>query len=434
MNRILLTQLALWKASKTRKPLIIQGARQVGKTWLMKEFGKQAFETTIYLNFESSLRIQQLFEADFNIERIIAVIEIETNQTIDAATTLLIFDEIQAVEKGLTALKYFYEQAPQYYIIAAGSLLGVAMQKHNSFPVGKVDFLELHPLSFFEFLTNINQQQLLTQLTAKNWGVVDAFHDKLVELLRLYYFIGGMPEAVQCYINTNNLDNVRDIQQKILIGYQNDFAKHAPNEIVPRIKLVWHGLISQLAKENKKFVYGLLKKGARAAEFEKAIHWLVDAGLVIKVNGLTAPSMPLNAYADYDAFKLFMLDIGLLNAMGNLDKIILLEKNTILTEYKGALTEQYVCQQLTINNQLYYWSAANATAEIDFVLQHNNQIIPVEVKAEINLKSKSLKVYQQKYAPTLAIRASMQKFKVETTLTNIPLYGIGLPISIEAID
>lgn len=424
MNRLLIKEMVAWKKAKNRKPLIIQGARQVGKTWLMKEFGKQEFEQVVYLNFESSSRLNDLFTIDFNIERIITIIEIESNQKINPETTLLIFDEIQEVEKGLTALKYFQEQAPQYYIVAAGSLLGISLQKNNSFPVGKVDFMKLYPLSFTEFLENNGEQQLVEQLQNKNWDVISVFHEKLVDQLRLYYFIGGMPEVVENYLVNKDLDAVRALQQKIIIGYENDFAKHAPNEIVPKIRLVWNSLISQLAKENRKFVYGQLKKGARAKDFEMAINWLVDAGLVLKVNRIEKPTIPLNAYADFDAFKLFLVDIGLLNAIGNLDKKIVLEKNAILTEYKGALTEQFVCQQLKIKTEIYYWTAPNATAEIDFVLQVQNEIIPVEVKAEENLKSKSLKVFVDRFENKNAIKTSMSKFRSEDWLTNIPLYAI----------
>jgi predicted AAA+ superfamily ATPase len=424
MNRLLIQEMLDWKNSKNRKPLIIQGARQVGKTWLMKEFGKQEFEQVVYLNFESSSRLNHLFSVDFNIERIITVIEIETNQKIIPETTLLIFDEIQEVEKGLTALKYFQELAPNYYIVAAGSLLGISLQKNNSFPVGKVDFMKLYPMSFIEFLENSGEQRLVEQIKNKNWDVISSFHEKLVELLRLYYFIGGMPEVVSNYLENKDLEVVRTLQQKIIIGYENDFAKYAPNEIVPKIKLVWNSLISQIAKENRKFIYGQIKKGARAKDFEMAINWLVDAGLVLKVNRIEKPTMPLNAYADFDAFKLFLVDIGLLNAIGNLDKKILLENNSILTEYKGALTEQFVCQQLKIKTDIYYWVAPNATAEIDFIFQNHNEIIPVEVKAEENLKSKSLKVFVDKFENKNAVRTSMSKFRTENWLTNFPLYAI----------
>ena len=425
MNRNLLIELIVWKKSKNRKPLIIQGARQVGKTWLMKEFGKQEFKQVVYLNFESSSRLANLFASDFNIERILSVIEIETSIKINADDTLLIFDEIQEAEKGLTALKYFYENAPKYFIIAAGSLLGISMQKNNTFPVGKVDFMKLHPMSFDEFLDNIGEQNLVRQLQNKKWDVIASFHEKLVELLRLFYFIGGMPEAISDYIKNKDLENVRAIQNKILTGYENDFGKYAPHEIIPKIKLVWHSAISQLAKENRKFIYGQIKKGARAKDFEMAINWLVDAGLILKVCRIEKPNLPLNAYADFDSFKLFFLDIGLLNAKGMLDKKILLEKNNILSEFKGAVTEQFVCQQLKIKSDVYYWTAPNATAEIDFILQYNNEIIPIEVKAEENLKSKSLKVFVEKNKNKNAIRTSMSNYRKEDWLTNIPLYAIG---------
>ncbi len=424
MKRHLLNKLVEWKVSANRKPLIIQGARQVGKTWLMKTFAEKEFKQVIYLNFESSDRLRNMFAADFNIQRILSVIEIESKQKIDTKNCLLIFDEIQEAEKGLTALKYFYELEPEFYIVAAGSLLGISLQKNSSFPVGKVDFLQLFPLSFVEFLENTGEGMLATQVSKKNWDVVSSFHEKLVEKLRLYYFIGGMPEAVANYIENNNLETVRTIQQKIIIGYENDFAKHAPNEIVPKIRLVWQSLISQLAKENRKYIYGQIKKGARAKDFEAAINWLVGAGLVLKVNRIEKPALPLNAYADFDAFKLFLLDIGLLNAIGNVDQKILLEKNNILTEFKGALTEQFVCQQLKIKQEIYYWAVASSTAEIDFVLQHQNEIIPIEVKAEENSKSKSLKIYATKFSPKTAIRTSMNMYRKENWLTNIPLYAI----------
>ncbi|MDZ7878535.1 MAG: ATP-binding protein [Saprospiraceae bacterium] len=424
MKRTLYNALVNWKNAPNRKPLILQGARQVGKTWLMKEFGKNEFEQVVYLNFESSERLKSIFVPDFDIKRIISIIEIEVNQKIQSDKTLIIFDEIQEAEKGLTSLKYFCEQAPQYYIITAGSLLGVSLQKNNSFPVGKVDFLRMYPMSFFEFLENTGHNLLKEHLETKNWQIIDTFHEKLVSLLRLYYFVGGMPEVVENYCQFEDLSSVRAIQDKILIGYENDFGKYPPREIVPKIRLVWQTLMSQLAKENRKFIYGQIKKGARAKDFETAINWLIDAGLVLKVKGVSKPTMPLNAYMDIDAFKLFFLDIGLLNAVARIDPKILLEKNNILTEFKGALTEQFVVQQLKINHDLYYWVASNGTAEVDVLIQSQNDIIPIEVKAEENLKAKSLKVFVEKYKPNTAIRTSMSRFREQDWLVNIPLYGI----------
>ncbi|MBS1488216.1 MAG: ATP-binding protein [Bacteroidetes bacterium] len=424
MNRLLLQEMVKWKDSKKRKPLILAGARQVGKTWLMKELGRQNFKQTAYFNFESSERMRKLFATDFDINRIITVLETEMNQKIDVANTLIIFDEIQEAERALTVLKYFYEQAPQYFVVAAGSLLGISLQKDNSFPVGKVDMIKMYPLSFLEFLHALGEERLAQQVQLKEWKVISVFHEKLIELLRLYYFIGGMPEAVADYIENKDLASIRSIQQKILMGYENDFAKHAPHGIVPRIRLVWNHLIGQLAKENKKFIYGQVKKGARAKEFDLAINWLMSAGLVIKVSNVDKPDIPLHAYANLDFFKLFFVDIGLLNAHALVDQKIILEKNNILTGFKGALTEQYVCQQLYAKTQLFYWSAERATAEVDFLVQNKNEIVPIEVKAEENLKSKSLKVFAEKYKIKNSVRTSMKEYREESWMTNIPLYAI----------
>jgi uncharacterized protein len=425
MNRSLINKLVEWKNSPIRKSLILQGARQVGKTWLMKTFGKQEFKQVIYLNFESSERLQQMFIVDFNVERLLLVIEIEAKQKIDTKNCLLVFDEIQEAPKGLTALKYFYEQAPELYIITVGSLLGISLQQAHSFPVGKVDFLRLYPMSFIEFLESSGEALLAAQIQNKNWDTVASFHEKLISILRLYYFIGGMPEVVADYIKNKDLHTVRNIQQKILVGYENDFAKYAPNAIVPKIKMVWQSLISQLAKENRKFIYGQIRKGARAKDFEAAINWLVAAGLILPIHRVENPQIPLAAYADLDAFKLFVVDIGLLYAMGNVDQQLLLEKNNILTQFKGAATEQFVCQQLIIQHPLFYWTAPNATAEIDFIVQYKNGIVPIEVKAEENLKSKSLKLYVEKFSPSIRIRTSMNSYREETWFINIPLHAIG---------
>lgn len=426
MERTLYTALRRWKNADSRKPLILQGARQVGKTWLMKEFGKNEFEQVAYLNFESSVRLQSIFSDDFDTVRILSILEIEINQKIDPEKTLIIFDEIQAAEKGLTALKYFQEQAPECYIIAAGSLLGVSLQGSSSFPVGKVDFLRMYPLSFFEFLDAIGQSLIREHLAAQNWTVLEVFHDKLVEYLRLYYFIGGMPEAVKSYVEKADLNAVRAIQEKVLLGYEYDFAKHAPSDQVPKIRLVWQSLISQLAKDNRKFIYGQVRDGARAKDFETAIQWLADAGLVLKVHDVEKPALPLAAYRNLSAFKLFLLDVGLLNAIAGVPPTVLLDKNNILVEFKGAMTEQFVAQQLIIRYELYYWVAARGSAEIDFVLQAQNQIIPMEVKAEENLKSKSLSIFVQKFHSQTAYRCSMSPFRQQDWMTNIPLYGVNI--------
>lgn len=429
MKRNIINDLAKWKEHTNRKPLIIQGARQVGKTWVMKEFGRLFFENVIYINFESSVRLQQIFQNDFDMQRIISVLEIESGQKFNPNTTLLILDEIQEAEKGLTALKYFNENAPDYFVIAAGSLLGVSLQKNNTFPVGKVDFLNLYPMNFEEFLLNQNEDGLAQALSTKNWDVIAPFHEKLIQLLRTYYFVGGMPEAVQNYILNKNFEEVRTIQKNIVAGYENDFAKYAPFEIVPKIRMVWQSILGQLAKENKKFIYGQIKKGARAKEFETAINWLTNAGLLHKCLKINKPTIPLQSYADYDVFKLYFVDVGLLNAMGGLSEQILLNKNQILIEFKGALSEQFVAQELILKHEIFYWTAEKATAEIDFVIQKDQLIIPIEVKAEENLKAKSLKIFENKFQTHNATRISMSPHRKENWLENIPLYGVmGLTI------
>jgi uncharacterized protein len=424
MKRILLDQLKKWKVSDLRKPMIIQGARQVGKTWLMKEFGRQCFESVIYLNFESSRRLQNIFKGDFDIQRIETIFEIESGKKI-SKDTLIILDEIQEAENGLTALKYFCENAPDRFILAAGSFLGVSIQKNKTFPVGKVDFLNLYPLNFEEYLLNIGENRLIEELKNQNWGTIQPFHEKLIQLLRSYYFLGGMPEVLDVFISTRDFNKTREVQKNILLGYENDFAKYAPIEIVPKIRMVWQSIVGQLSKENKKFIYGQLKEGARAKEFETAITWLVNSGLIYKCNRLTKPEIPLKSYSELDAFKLYFLDVGLLNAMAQIDGKILLEKNKILTEYKGAMTEQFVAQEIIQKTELFYWSAQNARAELDFIIQMQSKLIPIEVKAEENLMAKSLKVFAEKYNNEDCIRTSMSFYRKEEWLTNIPLYSIG---------
>ena len=426
MERADLANLTRWKNAKTRKPLIIRGARQVGKTWLMKEFGKREYEQTIYINFESSAHLKNIFDTDFDVKRILTALQIETGIICNAQNTLIIFDEIQEAPEAITSLKYFYETAPEYHIITAGSLLGIALHQHTTFPVGKVDFLTLNPLSFNEFLEAIGQKNLVSLLENKNWELIKTFKQKYSQLLRQYYYIGGMPEAVNTFIVNNDFLEVRKIQNSILQAYEQDFSKHAPVEIVPRIRMVWNSIPAQLAKENRKFIYGVIKEGARAKDFEIAITWLVDCGLIHKVNRVSKSAIPLKAYIDFSAFKLFLVDIGLLSAMGNIDVKTLLEGNKIFEEFKGAITEQYVLQQFQNIKKfdIYYWSAEKSSAELDFLIQYDGNCIPVEVKAEENLQAKSLKVFYQKYNPQLAIRTSMSDFRKETWLTNIPLYAI----------
>ena len=427
MERIAMKELVSWKNRPVRKPLVIRGARQVGKTWLMKEFGKNEYSQTVYVNFESSKLLKTLFVDNFDINRIITALQIETGIQVNPENTLIILDEIQEAEGAITSLKYFCENAPQYHIIAAGSLLGVAMHKHTSFPVGKVEFLDLYPLNYAEFLLALDQQPLLNLLKSRDWTLIKSFKEKYIQILRQYYYIGGMPEVVLSYRTQNDFKEVRVIQKRILTAYEHDFSKHAPSDIVPRIRMLWNSIPSQLAKENKKFIYGAVKPGSRAKDYELALSWLIDCGLVHKICRVSKPGIPLKAYEDYNAFKLFIADVGLMGAMGDIDIRTLLEGNRIFEEFKGALTEQYVLQQLTsiCDLVIYYWSAERSIAEIDFLIQYSGEVIPIEVKAEENLQAKSLKTFCQKYSPQTAIRTSMSDFRKEDWLTNLPLYAIG---------
>lgn len=435
MKRIAYEGLLKWKSKQNRKPLLIKGARQVGKTWLMKEFGKNEYESVAYINFEKATQLANLFEVDFDIPRILRSVQLITGIIPKPGETLIIFDEIQSVKRGLLSLKYFYEDAPEYHIIAAGSLLGLSIHKDDSFPVGKVDFLELYPLSYEEFIVALGKNSLLDALHRRDWELTKAFKSNYIELLKQYYYIGGMPEVVKSFIQNNDYNEVREIQNSILESYNNDFSKHSPIEIVPRIKMIWNSIPSQLAKENRKFIYGAVKSGGRAKEFEVAIMWLEDAGLIHKISRVSNASLPLEGFVDIGAFKLFMVDIGLLGAKSGLDAKTIIEGNTIFGQYKGALTEQYVLQQLKCSTgiETYYWSSEQGIAEIDFLIQTGGKVIPIEVKAEENLKAKSLKSFRDKFHPELSIRTSMSDFREEETLTNLPLYGISLINSLTEI-
>lgn len=426
MYRIAIEKLLKWKQSKYRKPLIIEGARQVGKTWLMKEFGKQAYENTVYINFDSNSGMADLFGADLDIKRLIVGLELYAGHKIDAENTLLIFDEVQEVPRALTSLKYFYENAPQYHIVCAGSLLGIALHQGTSFPVGKVDFLKLYPLSFKEFLMATGKEGFAELLDKRDFQMATSFKQKYIEALKHYYFVGGMPEAVQSFAENKDFNEVRDIQKRILAAYEQDFSKHAPNEIVPRIRMLWNSIPSQLAKENKKFIYGLVREGARAKDYETAIMWLSDCGLVHKVSRVNSAGIPLRAYEDMKAFKLFVLDVGLLGCMAGLRANTLIEGNELFVEFKGALTEQYVCQQLktVADLDVYYYTNDRGTCEIDFIVDTGETIVPIEVKAEINLRAKSLKTYREKFSPKISVRSSMADYKQENWLVNLPLYAI----------
>lgn len=426
MKRDAMQQLYDWKEKEVRKPLIVRGARQVGKTWLMKEFAASAYKQFAYINFEDNEVMKDVFQKDFDIERILMAIQLVTGVVVDVET-LIIFDEIQEAPRGLTALKYFQEKAPQYHVIAAGSLLGIAMHRNDSFPVGKVDFIDLYPLSFSEFLSAIGQESFASLLEKKDWTLISTFRSKFVDFLKQYYFVGGMPEVVNAFVERKDYAVVRQLQQNILDSYDRDFSKHAPIAEVPRIRMVWRSVPSQLAKENRKFIYGVVKEGARAKDFELAIEWLIDAGLIYKINRVKKSGIPLSAYEDFSAFKLFMLDTGLLGAMSGLPAQALLDGSALFSDFKGAITEQYVLQQLKSKKGLniYYWSSDSSRGELDFLLQRDMDIIPVEVKAEENLQSKSLRVFVEKNAGLHGIRFSMSNYREQEWMTNYPLYSVG---------
>ena len=427
MYRYKIEELKKWKESSTRKPMIIRGARQVGKTWLMKEFGKEFYEKCAYINFDDNSRMNKLFEEDFDLDRIIQGLKIESGVNIEPENTLIIFDEIQETPKALKALKYFCENAREYHIISAGSLLGVAIHEGTSFPVGKVDFMDLTPLSFFEFLEALGENELLKLLKNNDFPMIEVFNTKIKEYLKLYYYVGGMPEVVNAYATNKDLKEVRKIQKELLAAYEQDFSKHAPSNIVPRIRQLWNNIPTQLAKENKKFIYGLIKEGARAREYEIALSWLIDCGIVYQINRVNNCKVPLSAYQDFNAFKLYLLDVGLLAAMAEIDEKTLLNGNEIFVEFKGSLTEQYVLCQLKQCTDLnvFYWTADTGTAEIDFITQIRGNNVPIEVKANENLQAKSLKTFVQKYNTEINVRTSMSNYRKEDWLINVPLYSIG---------
>lgn len=423
MKRHAIGRLIEWKTAKKRKPMIIRGARQVGKTWLMKEFGNTHFENMAYINFDNNERMKILFEGDYDIPRLIDGLQVESGEKINTQTTLLVFDEVQEVPKALSSLKYFYENAPEYAIVAGGSLLGVALHKGTSFPVGKVDFYNLYPLSFCEFLEGIGEESLVELLRKMDWALISAFGSKLIDLLRKYYYVGGMPEAVAEYIETGDYAKVRKIHQQILFTYEQDFSKHVPVNVVPRIRNTWNSVPAQLARENKKFSPGIVQKGTRLSDYELALQWLLDCGLIYKVKQVSKPSTPLISY-ETNFFKIFIHDVGLLSTMSELDVKTLLEGSRIFSEFKGALTEQYVLQELIARGITpFYWSSSG-TAEVDFVFKHGSDIFPLEVKAEENLQSKSLKVYGERFSPPVSLRASMRDYRKESWLINVPLYAI----------
>ena len=428
MKRYAINKLTEWKNLKKRKPLIIRGARQVGKTWLMQEFGNTHFDNMAYINFDNNEAMKILFDGDYNINRLIDGLQLESGEKIKPQTTLIIFDEVQEVPKALSSLKYFYENTPEYAIVAGGSLLGVALHEGTSFPVGKVDYFNLYPLNFCEFLEAVGEESLVELLHKKDWELITAFKSKYIDLLRKYYYIGGMPEAVAEYAENGDYAAVRRVHEQILFTYEYDFSKHAPNNIVPRIRNLWGSVPAQLARENKKFSPGIVEKGSRLKDYEIALQWLFDCGLIYKVKHISKPSLPLICY-ETDFFKIYVNDVGLLGTKSELDIKTLLCGNRIFEEFKGALTEQYVLQEMISNGITpYYWSS-NGKAEVEFIFKYDSGVFPLEVKAEENLQSKSLKVYAEKYNPSTALRTSMRDYRSESWLLNIPLYAIGVGFS-----
>lgn len=425
MRRIDIEKLVRWKESSRRKPLIVEGARQVGKTWLVKEFARQNYKNIAYVNFEDMKILQNLFEQDFDIPRIVTAIKAVTHVPCTEGDTLIFLDEIQAAPNGITSLKYFYENAPGLHVIAAGSLLGIELHQGESFPVGKVQFMSLYPMSYQEFMMALGENELALFLQNKDWNMIQTFAPKYQEMLRYYYYVGGMPEAVLSFSQNRDWVEVREIQQEILKSYQRDISKHAPSDIVPRITDIWNSIPAQLSKENRKFIYGLVREGARAREYEIALQWLQDTGLIYKVYNVKAPRIPLKSYEDRAAFKIFLLDVGLLGAMTRLKSTTIISGNDIFTEFKGALTEQYVMQQLSLKYDPCYYAKSKSTLEIDFLIEdEEDHVIPIEVKAETNVKAKSLRQYVMDNQPKMAYRISMNDYKEEDWLTNLPLYAV----------
>lgn len=422
MKRKIYQQLCKWKESKDRKPLMLLGARQVGKTWIMRHFGKHEYKKVAYINCDDEPRMNNLFELDYDIDRILITMQAITGIRITPEDTLIIMDEIQEIPRGLHSLKYFCEKAPEYHVMVAGSLLGVTIGKGESFPVGKVDIMYMYPMDYEEFLCATGNEGWLDILRSKDWTLIEMMMPKMVELLRQYYFVGGMPGVVGKFVENKDLQQIRTLQRNILDAYSRDISKHTSGSESTRIRQVLSSLPMQLAKENKKFIYGAVRKGGRAKDFEIAIQWLVDAGIVYKVNRIKEPKLPLGFYEDFDAFKLFLLDCGLLACMSDAPSDQILVGNNAFTEFKGAFTEQYVLQQLkAIGLSPYYWSNSKTPAEIDFVVQSGSRIIPIEVKAEENVRARSLSQFVKDNPGLKGLRISMKGYVEQDWMENIPL-------------
>ena len=419
-------ELVAWKDSTRRKPLILNGARQVGKTWLLKEFGKTHFDNVAYMNLDDNPSMREQFELGYDIPRIISAIQFETGEVIAKGSTLIILDEIQACPKALTSLKYFYESASEYMVAAAGSLLGITVHEGSGYPAGKVNTLDLYPLHFREFLVATGNQNLCDLIDSGDGKLISSFSSKLIPLLRQYYYVGGMPEAVSAFIERGLLEDARAIQLEIIQGYERDISKHLSRSETEYALAAWRSIPTHLARENKKFVFGHIAEGARARNYRSGITWLTQAGITALVRRISKPAIPLAPYADDTAFKLFMVDVGLLGAMAQLDKETVIGGNGIFEEFKGSLTEQYVCQQLVSDCGLtpYYWSAKNSSGEIDFLVQRRNSVFAIEVKAEENLRSKSLRAFKNSHPEINSVRFSLSGYREQSWMRNVPLYAI----------
>ena len=426
MERFAIQQLKAWKENPRRKPLVLMGARQVGKTWLMKEFGRKFYEKVAYVSFFNNETVAKEFKTDYDVKRLLSVLNIASGVTITPGDTLVILDEIQNAPEAFEALKYFCEDAPEYHVMVAGSLLGVALHKGISYPVGKVDLLDLHPLSFREYLYAVGEKSLSDAIQAKDYSVIDLFSEKYISHLKNYYFVGGMPGVVDVFRQDSDYQGARKVQRDIIAQYRGDFGKHADARELPKINMVWDSIPMQLAKENKKFFFGKMKQGARSGDFEVAIQWLLDSGLVHKVHRVNEPRVPLAAYKDFSAYKLFFLDVGLLGAMSELDAQTILEGNRLFVEFKGALTEQFVLQQLVCDTSYtpYYFGTESATFEQDFLVQKGMEAVPIEVKAETNVRSQSLRAFYEKFHPEKSVRFSLLPYKDQDWMVNIPLYAV----------
>ncbi len=440
MKRLAMSYLEAWKASPTRKPLILSGARQVGKTWLMREFGRAGFARTAYISLENNERMPRVFEGPLSPERLIPILQIEAGCSIDA-NTLLVLDEIQEVPRALQSLKYFCEEAPEIPVIAAGSSLGLVLKGRRSgkrqgvqevsFPVGKVSYLDLYPLSFLEFLYATDQGLLADALRSLDWDILSAFHDQLNEQVNAYMYVGGMPEVVLAYSASHDFLSARDVQHELLRSYEDDFSKYATNELTERIRLVWNSIPANLAKENRKFMFSKVSKSARAREFEDALQWLEDSSLARQVRCVSSPGIPLASHEDASTFKVYLHDVGLLGAMNNLDARMLLERDGLFDIYRGSLAEQFAFQEIIASGQLgmpHYYKNEKTRSEIDFVVDGNRRmptVIPIEVKSGMNLQAKSLTAYVKKYSPELALRCSLRSHAMDGAIEDVPLYALG---------